>query len=196
MEGYVKIRISLSSKSKESKNPMKTSTFPPRSTAPNVDLDARFAAQFETVNQSVDEKLSIMSSALMSKFALMLDQFKLGFNNASFSGDPGVLGLSVASHTEPPSLQHHVSTESRKDLRFQDSGVDPVPHGSGLAQGGDSSARPQVRTLRLLVTLLWRLVGSRSAQRTLQVLGLALLIRPRLSFCNIRRRMRKMIEIA
>ena len=79
----------------------------------------------------------------MSKFELMLDQFKLGVNNASFSGDPGVPGPSV-SHTEPPSLQYPVSTESRKDLRFQDSGEDPVSHGSGLAQGGDSSARPQL----------------------------------------------------
>ena len=49
------------------------------------------------------------------------------------------------SHTDPPSLQYPVSTESRKDLRFQDSGEDPVSHGLGLAQGGDSSlARPQL----------------------------------------------------
>ena len=49
------------------------------------------------------------------------------------------------SHTEPPSLQYPISTESRKDLRFQDSGEDPVSHGSGLAQGGVSSlARPQL----------------------------------------------------
>ena len=143
MEGYVELRRSLSSKSKKTKNPMKTSISPPWSTAPNVDLDARCAAQLETVNQSMNEKLNIMSSALMSKFAFMLDQFKLGFNNAVLSGDPGVPGPSV-SHTEPPSLQHPVSTESRKDLRFQDSGEDPVPHGSGLAQGGDSSARPQL----------------------------------------------------
>ena len=61
-----------------------------------------------------------------------------------FSGDPGVLGPSV-SHTETLSLQYPVSTESRIDLRFQDSGEDPVSHGSGLAQGGDSSlARPQL----------------------------------------------------
>ena len=83
---------------------MKTSTSPPRSTAPNVDLDARFAAQLETVNQSMDKKLDNMSTALMSKFAIMLDQFKIGLNNDSLSGDPGVPGPSV-SQTEPPSLQ-------------------------------------------------------------------------------------------
>ena len=83
MEGYIKLRKSLSSKSKKNKNPMKTSTSS-RSTAPIVDLDARFAAQLETVNRSMDDKLNIMSSALMSQFASMLDQFKLGFNNFLF----------------------------------------------------------------------------------------------------------------
>ena len=78
----------------------------------------------------------------MSQFALMLDQFKLGLNDTSFSGNPGVPGPSV-SQTEPPSLQHPVSTECQ-NLRFQDEGEDPVPHGLGLAQGGVSLARPQL----------------------------------------------------
>ena len=143
MEGYVKLRKSLSSKSKKHKNPLKTSASPPRSTAPNVDLDDRFAAQLETVNQSMDQKLDNMSSALMSKFASLLDQFKLGLNNASFSGDPEVPGPSV-SQTEPPSLQSSVSTKSREGLRFRESGEDPVPHGSCLSQGGVDSARPQL----------------------------------------------------
>ena len=79
----------------------------------------------------------------MSKFAIMLDQFKIGLNNDSLSGDPGVLGPSV-SQTEPPSLQHPISTKSREGLRFRESGEDPVPHGSGLTQGGGLSARPQL----------------------------------------------------
>ena len=143
VEGYVKLRKSLSSKSKKPKNPMKTSASPPRSTAPDVDLDSRFAAQLETVNQSMDQKLDNMSSTLMSKFASMLDQFKLGINNASFSGDPEVPGPSV-SQTEPPSLQSSISTKSRGGHRFGESGEDPVPHRSGLAQGGVESARPQL----------------------------------------------------
>ena len=138
----MKLRKSLSSKSKKNKTPLKTSASPPQSTAPNVDLDARFAAQLDTVNKSMDDKLSVMSSALMSQFALMLDQFKLGLNNSSFSGNPGVLGPSV-SQTEPPSLQRPVSTES-ESLRFQDDGEDPVPHGLGFAQSGNFSARSQL----------------------------------------------------
>ena len=142
MEGYVKLRKSLSSKSKKNKNPLKTSASLPRSTAPNVGLDARFAAQLETVNKSVDAKLSDMSSALMLQFATMLDQFKLGFNNSSFSGNPEVPGPPV-SQIEPVSLQYPVSTEIPR-LRFQDGGEDLVLHGSGLAQGGISLARPQL----------------------------------------------------
>ena len=143
MDRYIKLRKSLSSKSKKSKNPLKTSSFPPRSTAPVVDLDARFAAQLDTVNKSMDEKLSVMSSALLSQFSSMLDQFKLEITNSSVSGNPGVPGPSV-SQTEPPSLCHPVSTEIPR-LRFQDGGEDPVPHGLGLAQGGGIPlARPQL----------------------------------------------------
>ena len=69
----MKLHKFLSSKSQKNKNPSKTATSPPQSTAPNVDLDARFAAQLDTVNKSMDDKFSVMSSALMSQFALMLD---------------------------------------------------------------------------------------------------------------------------
>ena len=56
---------------------MKTMS-PFRSTALNVNLESRFAAQRETVKKSIDDKLSIISSALMSQFSSMLDQFKIG----------------------------------------------------------------------------------------------------------------------
>ena len=87
--------------------------------------------------------LVAMSSALLSQFTVMLDQFKLGITNSSVSGNPGVPGYSV-SQTEPPSLRHPVSTEIQR-LRFQDGKEDPVPHGLGVAQGaGILSARPQL----------------------------------------------------
>ena len=71
---------------------MKT-TSPFRSTAPNVDLESRCNAQHVTVNKSIEDKLSIMSSALMSQFSSMLDQFKIELNNSSLSGNPGVPGV-------------------------------------------------------------------------------------------------------
>ena len=132
MEGYVKLRKTLSSKSKKSKNPSKSSSSPPRSTAPVVDIDSKLAAQLVAVNQSMDQKLESMSTTLMSRFALMLEEFKSGLNQTSFSEDPTVPGPSV-SQTEPLSLQHPVSTKSLEGLRFWGSVEDPVPHGSGLA---------------------------------------------------------------
>ena len=70
-----------------------TTSSPPRSTAPVIELDSRFAAQLDTVNKSIDDKLSAMSSALQSQFTSRLDQFKLGITNSSVSGNPGVPGV-------------------------------------------------------------------------------------------------------
>ena len=89
---------------------MKSTSTPPQSTAPVIDLDSRFAVQLATVNKSMDDKLSAISSALLSQFTSRLDQFKLGITNSFVSGNPGVPGYSV-SQTEPVSLQHPVSTE-------------------------------------------------------------------------------------
>ena len=131
MEGYVKLRKTLSSKSKKSKTPSKSSSPPPRSTAPDVDIDSKLAAQLVTVNQSVDQNVEYMSATLISRFASMLEQFKSGINQTSISEDPVVPGPSV-SQTEPPSLPHSVSTKSREGLRFWSNIEDPVPHRSGL----------------------------------------------------------------
>ena len=83
-----------------------------------------------------------MSTALMSKFSLMLAQFQSGFNQSSVSDDSAVPGYS-GCHTEPPSLQTPVCTKSRTGLRFREGEEDPVPHESRLAQG-NSSARSSV----------------------------------------------------
>ena len=67
MDSYVKLRKSLSSKSKnKGKSSLKTTSSSPRSTAPDSDLDARFSAQLITVNKNIDDKISAMSSTLMS----------------------------------------------------------------------------------------------------------------------------------
>ena len=117
-EGYVKLRKSLTSKSKKNKSSSRSSS-PPRSTAPDSDLDSRFAAQFDSVNKVMDEKLDEMSTYLMSKFSLMLAQFQSGSNLVSFSGDSVVPGYSGCL-TEPPSLQTPVCTKSRTGLRFRE----------------------------------------------------------------------------
>ena len=146
MDAYINLRKSLSSKSKNKKSSLKTSSSPPRSTAPDSDIDLRLSAQLITVNKTIDDKISAMSNSLMSQFSEMLASFKSRLPNTSFPVDPAVPGQSV-SHTESPSLRYPVSTEYQC-LRFQGDGVDPVPHGSGLAQNtgtrSDSPAGPRV----------------------------------------------------
>ena len=95
-------------------------------------LTLKLAVQLVTVNQSMDQKLESVSTTLMSRFVLMLEEFKSGLNQTSFSEDPAVLGPSI-SQAEPPSLQHPVSTKCQEGLRFWGSVDDPVPHGSSLA---------------------------------------------------------------
>ena len=96
MDSYVKLRKSLSSKSKgKSKSSVKTASSPPRSTAPDCDLDARFVSQLLTINKNIDDKISAMSSGLMSQFSDMLANFKFGLINSSLSADPQVPGQSV-----------------------------------------------------------------------------------------------------
>ena len=143
MEGYIKLRKSLTSKNRKSKSSSKSSSSPLRSTAPEIDLDSRLATQLDTVNKSMDRKLEDMSLALMSRFSAMFDQFRADFNQTSFAEDPAVPGPSVRQ-TEPPSLPHPVSTKSREGLRFRVSGEDPVPLGSGLAQNVSGSARHEL----------------------------------------------------
>ena len=95
-------------------------------------LTLKLAVQLVTVNQSMDQKLESVSTTLMSRFVLMLEEFKSGLNQTSFSEDPAVLGPSI-SQAEPPSLQHPVSTKCQEGLRFWGSVDGPVPHGSSLA---------------------------------------------------------------
>ena len=84
-----------------------------------------------------------MSNSLMSQFSEMVASFRFSLPNSSFSVDPAVPGQLV-SHTKSPSLHHPVST-GYQCLRFQGDVVDPVPHGSGLAQSsGTRSDSPVV----------------------------------------------------
>ena len=47
-----------SSKSKNNKPSLKTSSSPPRSTAPDSDIDAKLSAQLITVNKNIDDKIA------------------------------------------------------------------------------------------------------------------------------------------
>ena len=132
MDNYVKLRKSLKSKNRPSKSTSRSSSSPPRSTAPDCDIETLFATQLDSVSKSIDKKIDDLSSAVMSKFSFMFDRLRSELINSSVAGDPAVPGPSV-SHTEPPSLPQTVSTKRQEGLRFRGGGEDPVPHGSGLA---------------------------------------------------------------
>ena len=101
MESYVRLRKSLTSKSRKSKT-SRSSSSPPRSTAPDSDFDHKMAIQFDSVNKAVDKKLEDMSTALMSKFSLMLAQFQSGLINHLFQMTLRYRGIPVAIRSPRP----------------------------------------------------------------------------------------------
>ena len=77
MEKYVKLRKSLSSKSKRSKSS------PPRSIPHARDSDVNFATQLDSTQKSVDDKIEAMSVNLMARFSSMLENFQSRVSNTS-----------------------------------------------------------------------------------------------------------------
>ena len=126
MESHMKVRKSLTSKRRRSKYS------PPRSTPHDSDVDQSFAAQLDSINKSVDQKIEAMSLSLLSQFSSMLDRFQPSPNPTSFSDPSAVPGYS-ACLSEPPSRRPTVSTKSPAGLRFRKGGEDPVPHEDDLA---------------------------------------------------------------
>ena len=110
MEGYIKLRRSLTSKKRSKSSP-------PRSTPHESDFDQILTAQLDDVNKSVDKKIEAMSSSLISQFSSMLESFQLSLNKPSLTDDSAVPGYS-ACLSELPSLRPSVSTKSRTGLGF------------------------------------------------------------------------------
>ena len=121
MEAYVKLRRSLSSKSKRSKSS------PPRSIPHDCDADFNIATQLDSINKSVDDKIETMSVNLLAKFSSMLDNFQPRLNNPSVPDPSAVLGLS-ANLAEPVSRRPTDRTKCPAGLRFRKGGQDPALH--------------------------------------------------------------------
>ena len=119
MEKYVKLRKSLSSKSKRSKSP-------PRSIPHDRDSDVNLATQLDSIQKSVDDKIEAMSINLMARFSSTLDNFQSKISNTSCSDSSAVLGYSATS-TEPVSRRPTVRTKCPTGLRFRKGREDPVP---------------------------------------------------------------------
>ena len=93
---YVKLRKSLSSKSKCSKSS------PPRSIPQDRDTDEFNQSQLDSVQKMINDSVTSMSDKLMAKFSSMLDQFQSRQHDISYSSSSAVPGQS-ATRTEPAS---------------------------------------------------------------------------------------------
>ena len=120
MDKYVKLRKSLSSKSKRSKSS------PPRSIPHDRDSDVNFATQLDSIQKSVDDKIEAMYVNLMARFSSMLDNFQSRVSNTSCSDSSAVLGHS-ATNTEPVSCRPTDRTKCPTGLRFRKGREGPVP---------------------------------------------------------------------
>ena len=143
MDSYVKLRKSLKAKSRPAKSSSRSSSSPPRFTAPDIDFNAILTTQLDSVQKLVDQKFVSLSDSLMSNMSLMFDKLRSELVQTSVVGDPAVPRQSV-SHTEPPLPPRPTSTKRCESLRGQGEGVPTVPQRSGSSrdpppEGGESS---------------------------------------------------------
>ena len=93
---YVKLRKSLSSKSKRSKSS------PPRSIPLERDTDEFNQSQLDSVQKMINDSVTSMSDKLMAKFSSMMDQFQARQHDIPLSSSSAVPGQS-ATRTETES---------------------------------------------------------------------------------------------
>ena len=133
MKAYIKLRKSLTSKSRHRKSVSKSSS-PPRSSAPLLDLeiDDRFQSQLESINKSIDSKIAALSENLFAQFSSMLEQFKLGLSNPCLSEEPEVTGCTPSSGQSLP-LRHPVRINVQPHW-FQGTVEVPMPCSLGITR--------------------------------------------------------------
>ena len=117
---YVKLRKSLSSKSKRSRSSL------PRSIPHDRDTDDIMPTQLDSVQKLIDDSIATMSIQLMAKFSSMFEQFQSRDTNIPCFTSSAVLGHS-ATRTEPASRRPTDRIKCPTGLRFQKGREDPVP---------------------------------------------------------------------
>ena len=117
---YVKLRKSLSSKSKRSKSS------PPRSIPHDRDTDDILPTRLDSVQKLIDDSIATISVQLMAKFSSVFEQFQSRDTNIPCSTSSAVLGHS-ATRTEPASRRPTDRIKCPTGLRFQKGREDPVP---------------------------------------------------------------------
>ena len=102
MLAYEKYRKSLASKSKgRGKSTNKSSKVPasPPKTSADVDLETRFAAQYEQISHDIDIKMDQLSSSLLGQISSLFDRFN--HPNPLISEDTSVLPGYSGAQMEP-----------------------------------------------------------------------------------------------
>ena len=117
---YIKLRKSLSSKSKRSKSS------PPRSIPLDRDTDELNQSQLDSVQKMSNDSITSMSDNLMAKFLSMMDQFQSRQHDISDTSSSAVPGQS-ATRTEPASRLPTDRIACPAGRRFQKGHEDTVP---------------------------------------------------------------------
>ena len=101
MLAHEKYRKSLASKSKGRGKNSKSSKVPasPPKTSADVNLETRFAAQYEQISHDIDIKMDQLSSLLLGQISSLFDQ--LHHPNPLVSEDTAVLPGYSGAQTEP-----------------------------------------------------------------------------------------------
>ena len=112
MLAHEKIRKSLASKSKgrgkSSVKGIKKPASPPKASA-DVDLDNRFAAQYDGVVKDMDDRMELLSSSLLGQIRSMLANAQ---PNNSYSEDASAFPGQFGDQTEPEPPQPHDKSAS------------------------------------------------------------------------------------
>ena len=117
---YVKLCLSLSSKSKRGKSS------PPRSIPQDRDSDEFNQSQLDSVQKMINDSVTSMSDELMAKFSSMMDQFQSRQHDISDTSSSAVPGQS-ATRTEPASRLPTERITCPVGRRFRKGHEDMVP---------------------------------------------------------------------
>ena len=115
MLAHEKIRKSLASKSKgrdkSSVKGVKKPASPPK-TSTDVDLDNRFAAQYDKMLKDMDDRMELLSSSLLGQIRSMFENAQ---PNTSYSEDASAFPGQSGDQTEPEAPQPHDKIREREE---------------------------------------------------------------------------------
>ena len=149
MLAHEKLRKSLASKSKgRGKSSTKSSKVPasPPKTSAEIDLDSRFAAQYDQISLDIDAKMDKLSSSLLCQISSLIAQ--LHHPDPLASEDTSTLPGYSGAHTEPepPQPLDKSASAGRRESLVREEGTGARVSGLAQAQrfSSDRVYKPRV----------------------------------------------------